>query len=79
MSLLLVILFFALLIGIFMRLGRAAGPKPRLFDRRCKHCRGWIDMNETECPHCNRAVRQIGLSSFAKSWCDHVRPPIIKR
>ena len=80
LALFILVLFFALLIGIFVRLGRAAGPKPRLMDIRCKHCRKWINMKETECPHCQRAVKKgFGLSSATKSWCDHVRPPIVKR
>jgi hypothetical protein len=61
----LVVLFFLLLIGIFVRSGRAGGPKPRLFDIRCKHCRHWINMGETECPHCQRPVKKgFGLSSL---------------
>jgi hypothetical protein len=75
MELILIVLFFALLIGIFMRSGRGGEPKPRFYDIRCKHCRKWIDMKEVECPHCQRAVqRRFGLSSIT----DRVRPPIVR-
>jgi hypothetical protein len=73
--LVLVVLFLALLIGIFVRSGRGGEPKPRFFDIRCKHCRKWIDLKETECPHCQRETgRRTGPPWIVSLACDFVRP-----
>jgi hypothetical protein len=74
LSLILIVLFFGLLIGIFVRSGRGGRPKPRVFDVRCKHCREWISDRETECPHCRRLVqRRFGLSSILNANVANVR------
>jgi hypothetical protein len=54
-GLVLLVLHYALLIGIFVRLGRI-GSGAAYSPRTCPHCMETISARATACPHCTRDV-----------------------
>ena len=59
-GLVLLVLHYALLIGIFMRLGRMGGKAPGYLGRPCPYCTEIIKKSARVCPHCTRDVPQEG-------------------
>jgi hypothetical protein len=62
-TLALVVLFFGLLIGIFVRLGNRGTKKT---STTCTFCRSYIDPRATVCPHCSRDVDRIAIARQLK-------------
>jgi predicted amidophosphoribosyltransferase len=59
LSLIIVVLFFGLMIGIFSRLGKT--PRDRKTGAVCPSCRSNIDPRATVCPRCLRDVDRTAV------------------
>ena len=58
LGLIIVLLFFGLLIGIFVRLGKSKDIKTGVV---CPLCRSNIDPRATVCPHCSRNIDRAAV------------------